>query len=158
MLKHPLFSATILASSSLMFMATPAFALDCSNVNHIYEKGVDAGRKDAEKHKGDHAKKHIKHKDLSHHQRKCFKKGYHIGYDNMSADMHKAGTGKGHHVKNLYEPGSNEYEYYADGCKAGKTDGKANMSSVYQRYDDQYDSRFEKPFKEGYDACWKKYR
>lgn len=161
MIKHTLFTATLLATSSSMFVTAPAFALDCSNDKNIqiYESAVDAGRKDAKKHKGDNAKKHVKHMpNLSHHQKKCYKKGYHIGFDNASADMHKAATTQSHHNKNPYEAGSNEYEYYADGCKAGMKDGKANMSSVYQRYDYQYDSRFEKPFKKGYETCWKKYR
>lgn len=51
-------------------------------------------------------------------------------------------------------PGSNEQAYYDDGCVAGTQDGKASMSSVYQRYSDQYDTRFEPYFRQGYEACW----
>ena len=158
MIKRTVYIAALLASSS-MFVAVPAFALDCVKNDKLvdaYESGVDAGRKDAKKNKGDHEKKRMDHAHLSNkHQRRCFKKGYHTGYDNAAADINKHESA---HKNNPYEKGSNEYEYYADGCKAGKEDGKANMSSVYQRYDYQYDSRFEKPFKKGYETCWKKYR
>ena len=51
-------------------------------------------------------------------------------------------------------PGSNEQAYYDDGCVAGTQDGRASMSSVYQRYSDQYDTRFEPYFRQGYEACW----
>lgn len=51
-------------------------------------------------------------------------------------------------------PGSNEQAYYDDGCVAGTQDGKAGMSSVYQRYAEQYDTRFEPYFRQGYEACW----
>ncbi|MEH6739327.1 MAG: hypothetical protein V7695_12375 [Sulfitobacter sp.] len=51
-------------------------------------------------------------------------------------------------------PGSNEQAYYDDGCVAGTQDGKASMSSVYERYSDQYDTRFEPYFRQGYEACW----
>ena len=158
MIKLTLYTAALFASS-LMFVATTAFALDCvknDKLVHAYESGVDAGRKDAKMHKGDHEKKRMDHSHLSNkHQRRCFKKGYHAGYDNAAADMNKHESA---YKNNPYEKGSNEYEYYADGCNAGMKDGKANMSSVYQRYDYQYDTRFEKPFKKGYETCWKKYR
>ena len=32
------------------------------------------------------------------------------------------------------------------------------MSNAYQRYGNDYDSRFEPNFKQGYEHCWKKYR
>ena len=51
-------------------------------------------------------------------------------------------------------PGSNEQAYFDDGCVAGTRDGKAGMSSVYERYSDQYDTRFEPYFRQGYQACW----
>ena len=142
-----------------MFLTAPAFAQDCSNVNDIYEKGVDKGRMDAEQHKGDHSKKSVKHmQGLTKHQRKCYKQGYHIGYDNAAADLHRSGSGSGYYVENPYYAGSNEYEYYADGCAAGTRDADANMSRAHQRHSDQYDSRFEKPFREGYETCWNENR
>jgi len=52
----------------------------------------------------------------------------------------------------------NECEYYMDGYKAGKSDGQASMSSVYERYSDDYDSRFEPYFARGYQAGWNDYR
>ena len=65
-----------------------------------------------------------KHAHLSsRHQKRCFKKGYHIGYDNAAADLNKDEGSN-----NPYEAGSNEYEYYSDGCMAGEKDGRANMS------------------------------
>ena len=51
-------------------------------------------------------------------------------------------------------PGSNEQAYFDDGCVAGARDGKAGMSNVYERYSDQYDTRFEPYFRQGYQACW----
>jgi len=51
-------------------------------------------------------------------------------------------------------PGSNEQAYYDDGCAAGAQDANARMSSVYERYADQYDTRFEPYFRQGYEACW----
>ena len=51
-------------------------------------------------------------------------------------------------------PGSNEQAYFDDGCVAGTSDAKASMSSVYERYSDQYDTRFEPYFRQGYEACW----
>lgn len=51
-------------------------------------------------------------------------------------------------------PGSNEQAYFDDGCVAGTRDAKASMSSVYQRYAGQYDTRFEPYFRQGYEACW----
>ena len=51
-------------------------------------------------------------------------------------------------------PGSNERAYIDDGCVAGTRDAKANMSSVYERYADQYDTRFEPYFRQGYEECW----
>lgn len=159
MTRNIVFTAALLAFSLSFFVAVPVLAQDCSNVSDVYEMGVDKGRADAQQYRGDHAKKAVQNKrGLTKHQRKCFKQGYHIGYDNASADLHKSGQGSGYRVDNPYYAGSNEYEYFEDGCKAGTKDGQANMSSVYQRYDDQYDSRFEKPFREGYETCWAKYR
>jgi len=51
-------------------------------------------------------------------------------------------------------PGSNEQAYYDDGCAEGTQDGKASMSRDYERYADQYDTRFEPYFRQGYEACW----
>jgi hypothetical protein len=51
-------------------------------------------------------------------------------------------------------PGSNERAYYDDGCVAGTQDAKASMSSVYERYADDYDTRFEPYFQQGYKTCW----
>ena len=154
--KKNLIAALFLTSSSI-FLPQTAFALDCTRNDRLvnaYEGGADAGRRDATKHKGDRGRKRLKHAHLSsRHQKRCFKKGYHIGYDNAAADLNKDEGSN-----NPYEAGSNEYEYYSDGCMAGEKDGRANMSSVYQRYDYQYDSRFEKPFRIGYEACWRKYR
>ena len=49
---------------------------------------------------------------------------------------------------------SDDLAYYDDGCVAGARDAKAGMSSVYERYADQYDTRFEPYFQQGYEACW----
>ena len=49
MIKRTVYTAALLASLS-MFVAVPAFALDCvknDKLVHAYESGVDAGRKDA---------------------------------------------------------------------------------------------------------------
>ena len=52
----------------------------------------------------------------------------------------------------------NECAYYEDGYRAGRQDGEASMSRVYERYSDGYDSRFEPYFAKGYDAGWHDYR
>jgi hypothetical protein len=54
--------------------------------------------------------------------------------------------------------GGNECEYYKDGYKLGKEDGQNSMSSVYERYSDYYDSRFERYFSSGYRDGWNDYR
>ena len=49
MIKRTVYTAALLASLS-MFVAVPAFALDCVKDDKLvdaYESGVDAGRKDA---------------------------------------------------------------------------------------------------------------
>jgi len=51
-----------------------------------------------------------------------------------------------------------ECEYYKDGYKAGKDDGKASMSRFYGRHSDSYDSRFEPFFADGYKDGWHDYR
>ncbi len=51
-------------------------------------------------------------------------------------------------------PGSNEQAYYDDGCVAGTGDAQASMSMAYERYANQYDTRFEPYFRQGYEACW----
>lgn len=55
-------------------------------------------------------------------------------------------------------PGSNERAYYDDGCGKGTSDAKASMSMAYERHAEMYDTRFEPYFKQGYEACWKKFR
>jgi len=52
----------------------------------------------------------------------------------------------------------NECAYFKDGFEAGRQDGVASMSSVYERYSDQYDTRFEPYFARGYEEGWMKYR
>jgi hypothetical protein len=155
----------IVAGSS--FLLTDALAQDCySNESdqRAYEDGVDKGRKHATSNKGYMVEKAVKRAKLRNdHQRNCFEKGYETGYDNASADMHKGDSSSGNREKNDYDDnpyreGTNEFDYYVDGCRAGREDGEANMSSVYERYSDQYDSRFEQSFREGYESCWSKYR
>jgi len=52
----------------------------------------------------------------------------------------------------------NECEYYKDGYRAGKEDGKASMSRFFGRHSDSYDSRFKPYFADGYNNGWNDYR
>lgn len=45
-------------------------------------------------------------------------------------------------------------DYYKDGIKAGKSDRAAHLSDAYQRHQDNFDSRFEAPFRAGYATGW----
>ena len=47
---------------------------------------------------------------------------------------------------------------FDDGCRRGREDGRAGMSSYYGRYSDEYDSRFEPYFARGYEQCWRENR
>jgi len=76
-----------------------------------------------------------------------------FSYHNAAADAAKRPT-----HDNAPTAGSNERAYYDDGCREGTRDAKSSMSSVYERYSDMYDSRFEPYFKQGYEVCWKHYR
>ena len=117
------------------------------------------------------------HEELSRHG-KC-EKGHSWGADSdgiwvdnkCKGIFYFSGEGGSHHdYENSYnhhdnrsgscpsDLGGNECEYYMDGYKAGKEDGQNSMSSVYERYSDDYDSRFEKYFASGYSAGWNDYR
>lgn len=50
--------------------------------------------------------------------------------------------------------GSNERAYYDDGCREGANDARMSMSMAYERHSDMYDTRFERYFRQGYEACW----
>ena len=116
------------------------------------------------------------HEETSHN--KC-EKGYSWGadsdgiwVDNKCKGIFNYRSDKGHHEDyqerhSRHEGRSgdcpsdirgNECAYYRDGYKAGKDDGKASMSRAYERYSDDYDSRFEKYFARGYKAGWNDYR
>jgi hypothetical protein len=43
-------------------------------------------------------------------------------------------------------------DYYKDGYKLGVEDRRANLSDSYERHSDKYDSRFEPPFRSGFEA------
>ncbi len=52
----------------------------------------------------------------------------------------------------------NECEYFKDGYRAGKEDGKMSMSRLFERHSDSYDSRFKSFFADGYNNGWNDYR
>jgi hypothetical protein len=79
-------------------------------------------------------------------------KGYHEDYQ----ERHSRHAGRSGDCPSDIR--GNECAYYRDGYKAGKDDGRASMSRAYERYSDDYDSRFEKYFARGYKAGWNDYR
>ena len=52
----------------------------------------------------------------------------------------------------------NECEYYQDGYTAGAEDGRMGMSMAYERHAGAYDSRFESPYRQGYETGWRQTR
>ena len=137
-----------------LFGAGQVLATDCSGHQGDYEAGVNDGRQDGSKGASDDPGRHGK-KDSDHKKRyKCYKQGYEIGYGNAAADAKKSAAQDADKPRQ----GSNEREYYDDGCHEGKSDAKMSMSMVYERHSDMYDSRFEPFFKQGYEACWKQNR
>lgn len=141
-----------------MLGTSQALAANCGmDFQSAYEKGVEDGRADGS---------HLKRPDPMRHGRKvslkkddrgnCYREGYDIGYQNAAADAKKAI--KQPNYDNSPTPGSNEREYYDDGCHEGTVDAQNNMSMAYERHSDMYDRRFEPFFKQGYEACWKQFR
>jgi hypothetical protein len=159
-IKNGVLGATLLASVPLLLLATPATARDCSgdDVYKIYEQATSKGHQDAQDHEDSRAHHHYRHMHLSSDQKSCYKEGYENGYANESADMRKGDDDRDDDNGDKPRHGTNERAYYDDGCKAGKSDAKDNMSNAYQRHGDDYDSRFEPYFKQGFEHCWSKYR
>lgn len=145
-----LITLTLLALSG----AGQVMANDCSKHQDAYEAGVNDGRHDGSRGASQDPGQH--HKDYGNHKNryKCYKQGYKIGYGNAAADAKKVSA----QDADMPRQGSNEREYYDDGCHEGKSDAKMSMSMVYERHSDMYDSRFEPYFQQGYEACWKKNR
>ena len=152
--------ATLLVAAPLLLLTVPASAQDCAggDVQEIYEEASIKGREDAQDGEDNRAHHHYRHMHLSHDQQRCYKQGYHNGYANGAADSSKGDDYRDDDNGDKPRHGSNERAYYDDGCKAGKSDARDNMSNAYQRYHNDYDTRFEPNFKQGYERCWNKYR
>ena len=149
-----LFKGMILSSAFVAFNSTASFAANCGvEFQHAYESGVSDGRVDGANGYKQRAGRHRQHLNRDSERGGCYVEGYRIGYGNAAADAAKKPT-----HDNAPTAGSNERAYYDDGCMEGTRDAQASMSSVYERYADMYDSRFEPYFKLGYEACWKHYR
>jgi hypothetical protein len=144
--------------------ASHVYALDCADHAEDYEAGVEAGRSDAEREKSQNPSRH-RESDGKHKNRyACYEKGYGVGYSNAAADARREHSGR-HSRDDRYSDeddipraGSNEREYFDDGCRRGREDGRAGMSSYYGRYSEEYDSRFEPYFARGYEKCWRENR
>jgi hypothetical protein len=127
-----------------------------SIARQYYEYGYQHGREDAaanmslvyERYSGEYDRRYERN----------FAQGYREGWNDQhaKADMNPVRTAGGH----AYPPelDSNAREYFRDGYLMGKADGLAHMSSVYQRYQDHYDSRFEDAFRRGYEQGWAAFR
>ena len=164
-----------LLSSVIIALActTSVHAADCARDHpDDYEAGVSDGREDGSRGASANPMRHGQRPDGKHKNRwTCYENGYEIGYANASADRNRASSNNHHGNKhgnrhndyseessNIPRPGSNEREYYDDGCRRGRQDGQNGMSSVYERYDDEYDRRFEPFFAQGYEDCWRRAR
>lgn len=139
-------------------------AIDCADHAEDYEAGVEAGREDGGRGKSQDPARH-RESDGKHKNRyACYEKGYGVGYTNAAADARRESSR--HHARDdryddedsIPRAGSNEREYFDDGCRRGKEDGRAGMSSYYGRYSEEYDSRFEPYFARGYEQCWRENR
>ena len=129
-------------------------ANDCAKHEDDYEAGVKDGRNDGSRGVSESPGRH-RENDGDHKNRyQCYKQGYKIGYGNAAADAKRADV----QDTGIPRQGSNEREYYNDGCREGKSDAKMSMSMAYERHSDMYDSRFEPYFRQGYEACWKQNR
>jgi len=157
----------VLWAPALLFAlcgATHVQANDCANHAEAYEAGVEAGREDGGRGKSQDPSRH-RGVDGKHKNRyACYVKGYGVGYSNAAADARKESSR--HHARDdrqdegdsIPRAGSNERGYFDDGCRRGREDGRAGMSSYYGRYSDEYDSRFEPYFARGYEQCWRENR
>ena len=148
----------------VLFGATQVRAIDCADHAEDYEAGVEAGREDGGRGKSQDPSRH-RESDGKHKNRyACYEKGYGVGYTNAAADARKESSSHHSHdarhddEDNIPRAGSNEREYFDDGCRRGRDDGRAGISSYYGRYSDDYDSRFEPYFARGYEQCWRENR
>jgi len=137
--------------------STPALASNCGiKFQHSYEEGVRHGRIDGSQQQSNDPGRHRSHLyedlDKGRERAECYVEGYDIGYGNANADASKPS------YDDAPEYGTNERDYYEDGCRDGTGDAQMNMSMAYERHSDMYDSRFEPYFKQGYEACWRQYR
>ena len=140
--------------------ATQVHAIDCADHAEAYETGAAAGREDGARGKPQDPSRHQKNDGKHKNRYACYEKCYGVGYTNAAADARKQSSR--HHSRdeedNIPRAGSNEREYFDDGCRRGRDDGRAGMSSYYGRYSDDYDSRFEPYFARGYEQCWRENR
>ena len=145
-------------TAGVMLMPSISQASNCGyDFQHAYEKGVDDGRLDGAHKKSNDPTRHKKHVlrkvDKGKPRAECYVEGYNIGYQNAYADARKSHSGRG-----APEDGTNERAYYDDGCDAGTRDAQDGMSKAYDRHNHDYDSRFERYFRHGYNSCWNHYR
>lgn len=135
----------------------PVMASSCGvEFQHAYEEGVRQGRVDGSHQLSNNPERHashlFQHIDEGRRRAVCYLEGYNIGYDNAYADASR------HSYNDAPEYGTNERDYYDDGCRDGTGDAQMGMSMAYERHSDMYDSRFEPYFRQGYEACWRQYR
>ena len=118
--------------------------------------GRSHGRIDGSQQQSNNPSRHWSHLfediDEGNERAECYLEGYNIGYDNAYADASEPS------YDDAPNYGTNERDYYDDGCRDGTGDAQMGMSMVYERHSDMYDSRFEPYFKQGYEACWRQYR
>lgn len=152
----------IAAVFALCGLPATALAMNCGiDFQHAYETGVRDGRVDGSHEAENDPTRHRPHLfrniDDGKGRAKCYLEGYNTGYDNAYADATRADASKPSWDE-APEYGTNEREYYDDGCREGTGDAEMNMSMAYQRHSDMYDSRFEPYFRDGYETCWRHYR
>jgi hypothetical protein len=137
--------------------AGPVLAQDCSGHQEDYEAGVNDGRLDGSRGASENPTRHRDRSNKHKNRQACYEQGYQTGYSNAAADANR-NHASGNRDHGAPTEGSNEREYYDDGCHEGKRDAKNGMSMAYERHSDMYDSRFEPYFAQGYEACWRQYR
>ncbi len=148
----------VLLGCGLGLQITDAAADNCATKNqHAYEQGVSDGRADGSHLLDFNPLRHGRKVALKWTDRgECYRQGYETGYQNASADARKKPSRPNY--DGAPTPGSNEREYYNDGCHEGTSDAQASMSMAYERHSDMYDSRFEPYFRQGYEQCWQMFR
>ncbi|MBL8149221.1 MAG: hypothetical protein JNN15_04760 [Blastocatellia bacterium] len=102
----------------------------------VYDKGYKIGREDYRKNLNRDYKRHSK--EYNSRFEDTFRRGYEAGYEkeeSLSGGLKPA-----------------EKDIYNRGYKRGQQDYRDRLNRNYRRYSNEYDSRTERFFKDGYDA------